>query len=143
MKNYRITVNGNTYDVLVEELAPSAVNVQTAAPSIPVAPIQQAASPSPSVQPAPAAPVAQPTQTAPATPVATGGTPVTAPMPGTLLDIKVNVGDKVEANQVVAVLEAMKMENDIVTPISGTVTAVNATKGQGVNSGDALITVAE
>ena len=64
-------------------------------------------------------------------------------MPGNILDIKVNVGDRVETNQVVIVLEAMKMENDIVTPYAGTVASINVTKGQAVNSGDVLITVAE
>ena len=113
MKNYRITVNGNTYDVQVEELGASQAPV------------------------APAAPQAS-------APAATGeGEKVTAPMPGNILDIKVNVGDSVAANQVVVVLEAMKMENDIVTPVAGTVTAINVTKGQAVNSGDVLITVAK
>lgn len=129
MKGYRITVNGNVYDVQVEELngsgaatsapvtaAPSAAQVQTSAPT-----------------PAAPAPVSTPTE----------GTGVNAPMPGNILDIKVSVGDKVAANQVVAVLEAMKMENDIVTPVAGTVASVNVTKGQAVNSGDVLITVAE
>lgn len=64
-------------------------------------------------------------------------------MPGNILDIKVNVGDKVEANQCVVVLEAMKMENEIVTPSAGTVASVNVTNGQTVASGDVLITVAE
>lgn len=64
-------------------------------------------------------------------------------MPGNILDIKVNVGDRVEANQCVVVLEAMKMENEIVTPSAGTVASVNVTKGQTVASGDVLITVAE
>ena len=115
MKNYRITVNGNTYDVQVEELGKSAsVTVPTAAP----------------------APVSAPT-------TAAEGTNVTSPMPGNILDIKVNVGDKVAANQVVVILEAMKMENDIVTPAAGTVASINVTKGQAVNSGDVLITVAE
>lgn len=128
MKNYRITVNGNVYDVQVEETSGGAAPVVQAAPST-----------------APAAPAAPAPASAPAAPapVSGSGTKVPAPMPGTVLDIKVNVGDKVNANQVVAVLEAMKMENDIVTPVAGTVTAVNAAKGQTVNSGDALITVAE
>ncbi len=130
MKNYRITVNGNVYDVQVEELN-GAAPVKATAP----APAQAAA---PVAAPTPA-PVSAP---APA-PASGSGTKVPAPMPGTVLDIKVNTGDKVAANQVVAVLEAMKMENDIVTPVAGTVTAVNVTKGQSVNSGDALITVAE
>lgn len=130
MKNYRITVNGTTYDVQVEELS----NAPQAVPTAPVA-----------AAPAAAAPTAAPTAAAP-TPAptgASGGVKVNAPMPGNILDIKVNVGDKVSANQVVVVLEAMKMENEIVTPAAGTVASVNVTKGQAVNSGDVLITVAE
>ena len=131
MKNYRITVNGNTYDVQVEEL-----NGTVAAKAPTVAQATPVASP---------APVATPVTT-PSTPVSTsseGSTKVTSPMPGNILDIKVNVGDKVEANQCVVVLEAMKMENEIVTPSAGTVASVNVTKGQTVASGDVLITVAE
>lgn len=127
MKGYRITVNGNVYEVQVEEL--NGASVQTA-PA--VAPVQTSA-PAASA-PAPAASSA---------PQSAEGTGVNAPMPGNILDIKVSVGDKVAANQVVAVLEAMKMENDIVTPVAGTVASVNVTKGQAVNSGDVLITVAE
>lgn len=128
MKNYRITVNGNTYDVQVEELGASAPQAVSAP-----------ATPAPAAAPAPA-PAATP---APAPAPAGGGKEVTAPMPGNILDIKVNVGDSVAANQVVIVLEAMKMENDIVTPVAGTVASINVTKGQAVNSGDVLITVAE
>ncbi len=128
MKSYRITVNGNVYDVQVEETN------RASAPT----PAKATATATPSAAPA-SAPA---TGSAPA-PATGSGTKVPAPMPGTVLDIKVNVGDKVSANQVVAILEAMKMENDIVTPVAGTVTAVNASKGQTVNSGDALITVAE
>ncbi len=127
MKNYRITVNGNTYDVQVEELngavvsnAPSATQVAT--------PVAKPATPSP----APAKSSG-----------AEGSAKVTSPMPGNILDIKVNVGDKVEANQCVVILEAMKMENEIVTPNAGTVASINVTKGQTVASGDVLITVAE
>lgn len=131
MKNYRITVNGNTYDVQVEELngaAPMAAPMASPVMAAPVSPTAPATSTS---APAPAA-----TGTA-------GGTEVKAPMPGNILDIKVGVGDKVAANQVVVVLEAMKMENEIVTPTAGTVASINVTNGQAVNSGDVLITVAE
>ncbi len=125
MKNYRITVNGNTYDVQVEELNGA---VATKAPTV-----------------TQATPVAAPTPAAAptATPAPEGSAKVTSPMPGNILDIKVNVGDRVEANQCVVVLEAMKMENEIVTPSAGTVASVNVTKGQTVASGDVLITVAE
>lgn len=132
MKNYRITVNGNTYDVQVEELGKGA-SAHTA-PAVPITPVPAAVSAPASAPEAPAATASAP---------AAGGTDVTSPMPGNILDIKVNVGDKVTANQVVVVLEAMKMENDIVTPAAGTVASINVTKGQAVNSGDVLITVAE
>lgn len=130
MKNYRITVNGTTYDVQVEELT-NAPQITPAAP-VASAPVVAASASAP-------APVAA----APAPSDSAAGVKVNAPMPGNILDIKVNVGDKVAANQVVVVLEAMKMENEIVTPSAGTVASVNVTKGQAVNSGDVLITVAE
>ena len=89
MRKFHVNVNGTPYEVEVEEIAAGA------APAAPV----QAAAPAP----APAA----------AAPVAAGATSVTAPMPGNILDIKVKVGDMVEANTVVIMLEAMKMENEI------------------------------
>lgn len=129
MKSYRITVNGNTYDVQVEELAAQPVQTTPQSAPQPQAPVQSAA------------PAAAP-QAAASVPSG-AGTKVNAPMPGNILDIKVNVGDKVSANQVVVILEAMKMENEIVVPTAGTVTAVNVTTGQAVNAGDVLITVAQ
>lgn len=123
MKNYRVTVNGNTYDVSVEELA------NGAAP----APMPQKQSVKTPVK----------KETAPVSSKPGEGTPVTAPMPGTILDVKVSVGDKVTENQVVAVLEAMKMENEIVSPVAGTVTSVTVSKSASVNSGDVLVTIAQ
>ena len=76
-----------------------------------------------------------------AAPVAAGATSVTAPMPGNILDIKVKVGDMVEANTVVIMLEAMKMENEIFAGAAGKVTAINVTKGSTVNSGDVLVVI--
>jgi biotin carboxyl carrier protein len=131
MKNYRITVNGNVYDVQVEEVhgnvTPSP-RVAAPAPTAAPAPVAQAAAPAPAA--APAAPVA-------------GGENITAPMPGNILDIRVNVGDKIGENQVVIILEAMKMENEITSPFAGTVASVNVSKGQSVNSGDVLVTIAK
>ena len=83
--------------------------------------------------PAPAA------ASAPAAPA--GGTAIKAPMPGTILDVKVSVGSTVSEGQVVAILEAMKMENDIPSSVSGKVVAVNVKKGDTVNSDDVIITV--
>lgn len=115
MKRFNITVNGKAYDVAVEEIGagtkPAAVPVQTAAPAAPAA--------------APAA----------------GGTAVKSPMPGNILEVKVNAGDTVAEGQVLMVLEAMKMENDIVAPKAGTVASVNVKKGDGVNRDDLLATI--
>ena len=76
---------------------------------------------------------------APAAPA--GGTKVTAPMPGNILDVKVAVGDKVQEGQLVVLLEAMKMENEIFSPAAGSVTAVMVKKGDTVNSNDVLVTI--
>lgn len=121
MKRFNITVNGKTYDVAVEEVggaAPSAAPVQAAAPA-----------------PAPAAPAAAPA------PAVGSGTPVKAPMPGNILDVKVSVGDTVTTGQVLVVLEAMKMENDIVAPAAGKITSLTVKKGDTVNSDDVIATI--
>lgn len=118
MKRFNITVNGKAYDVAVEEVGGGA------APAA-AAPAPVAAAPAPAA--APAAPA--------------GGTAIKAPMPGTILDVKVSVGSTVTEGQVVAILEAMKMENDIPSTVSGKVVAVNVKKGDTVNSDDVIITV--
>ena len=126
MRTFNITVNGNTYVVDVEEVGAAAPVARPAAPvAAPVA--APAAAPAPAAKPA-----------APAAPVA-GGEPVKAPMPGTILDVKVKVGDTVEAGTVVCVLEAMKMENEIPAPKAGKVVQVVASKGASVNAGDTLV----
>ena len=134
MRTFNITVNGQTYVVDVEEVggAVSAAPVRAAAPvAAPVA--------APAAAPA-ADPAAAPKAAAPA-PVA-GGTPVKAPMPGTILDVKVKAGDAVKAGQCLCVLEAMKMENEIPAPKDGTVAQVVAAKGASVNAGDTLVVLA-
>lgn len=119
MKRFNITVNGKAYDVAVEELDASAASAPVAA--------------APAAAPAPAAPAAAP--------AAGAGEKVTAPMPGTILDVKVAVGDSVTKGQVIMILEAMKMENDIVASCDGKITSVLTSKGSSVNSGDALATI--
>ena len=127
MKNYNVTVNGVTYEVTVEELGEvSAPAATVAAPAAPVVP-----------KATPAAPKA-----APAAAPAAGGETVKAPMPGTILKMNVKVGDKVEKDGLVCVLEAMNMENEIFSPVAGTVTAINAPQGATVASGDAIVTLA-
>ena len=125
IKKYNITVNGNTYEVEVEELG-SQASVQR-----PQVATQQ-------VQPQ-AAPKAQPKQTQNA-PSAGGGT-ISAPMPGTINDVRVKVGDNVKKGQVLLILEAMKMENEIMASSDGTVKSVDVSKGASVSAGDALITI--
>lgn len=129
-----VTVNGTDYKVELADAVP--------------APAQQAARPAPqatftaATAPQATAPAAQPTaQTATASAPQGKGEVVTAPLPGVILDIKVKVGDAVKAGQTVAVLEAMKMENEIEATASGTVTAVNAGKGDSVLEGAAIITI--
>ena len=123
MKNYRVTVNGVAYDVVVEELAGG---VAPAAAPAPVA--------APVAAPAPAA--------APAAPKgAAGATAVKAPMPGTLIKVNVKVGDSVKKGDVLCVLEAMKMENDIMAPADGVVASVEASKGASVATDAVLITL--
>ena len=123
MKKYNVTVNGVTYEVLVEET--------DAAGSAP-APAAPAAAPAPA--PKAAAPKAAPSG-------AQGAVKVTAPMPGTILKMNVKVGDTLKANDLVCILEAMKMENEIFTKEGGTVKSVDAPQGASVNSGDVIITL--
>ena len=101
MKKFHITVNGNAYEVEVEEIGASA-----------------------------------PVAAAPA-----GGTVITCPMPGTIIDIKVAAGDSVAEGQVLVIFEAMKMENEIVAPCAGTVASVNCGKGDSVDSGSVLLSL--
>ena len=124
MKYYNITVNGVAYSVSVEETAAGAAPV--AAPAAPAAPK------------APAAPAA-PKAAAPAG--AAGAVTVKAPMPGNILDVKVAAGASVKAGDVLVILEAMKMENEIVAPQDGTVASINVHKGDTVNSGDTLVSM--
>lgn len=124
MKNYRITVNGTSYDVSVEELSGGAAPV--AAP-VAVAPV---------AAPAPAAPAAP----APAAGGA-GSVKVSSPMPGKILAVKANVGDSVKKGQVILILEAMKMENEVVAPEDGTIASIDVTVGASVESGDTLATL--
>jgi len=130
MKKYNITVNGKSYEVEVEEMGGVAAPTSTPAPA-PAAPAAPKA--------APAAPKAAPS--APKAAPAAGADTVTAPMPGTILDVKVKEGDQVSNGQVLLILEAMKMENEISAPADGTVTSVNVAKGAPVNAGDVLVVI--
>ena len=138
MKTYRITINGEAFDVNVEEVHPGgmpggSIPVPPPAP-VPVAVVTPAPVPAPATAPAPKpVPVAAP--------VAAGGQAIQAPMPGKVLGLKVSVGDSVSSGTVLAILEAMKMENDIVAPADGTIASINVSVGDSVNTGDVLITM--
>ena len=118
MKNLKITVNGQTYDVQVEEVGSSS-EVSSAAPvaSAPMAPVKKAA------------------------PTAAGSVKVNSPMPGTIVDVKVSNGQSVKSGDVLLVLEAMKMENEIKAPSDGTVASVSVDKGASVETGTLLVTL--
>lgn len=121
MKNYRITVNVTSYDVSVEELSGGAAPVAAA----PVA------APAPAAAPAAPAPAAG----------GAGSVKVSSPMPGKILAVKANVGDSVKKGQVILILEAMKMENEVVAPEDGTIASIDVTVGASVESGDTLATL--
>jgi biotin carboxyl carrier protein len=129
----QVLVNGRTYEVKFRPLASGA-----GAPPPPHAPGRPAAPPRPVAPPRPAAPVAPPPEK-PAAPGAPGA--VTAPMPGSILDVLVKVGDRVQAGATVVKLEAMKMENDLQVAISGVVQEVRVSKGDNVSVGDVLVVV--
>jgi len=138
LRKFKISIDGKEYLVEMEEIggvpqpAPVAPQPTPVAPQ-PTAPVATTETPAPAVEEAPA-PAAQPA--APA-----GADAMPAPMPGTVLKVLVNVGDTVSENQPLLILEAMKMENEIVAGKAGTVTGIHVTQGQIVNPGEPLITI--
>lgn len=116
MKQYKINVNGTFYEVSIEEV--DASEIKSAAPAV------QPAAPSAAAAAAPAE-----------------GEKVNAPMPGNILAVNIKVGDKVKSGDVGMILEAMKMENEIMIPCDGTVTAVGTSKGATVESGAFLFSI--
>ena len=127
MRKFKINVNGTSYDVEVEEIGGGAV-----------------AAPAPMAAPAaPAAPTAAPAAAAAAPGAAVAdGTKVEAPMPGNIIDVKVAVGDSVAEGDILMILEAMKMENEILAPVAGKVAGIQVAAGAAVNSHDVLIVIA-
>lgn len=119
MKRYNITVNGTAYDVTVEEADASAAPVQTAAPALN---LKKAA---PKAAPAGAA----------------GNVKIECPMPGTVMEVKLKVGDKVSNGTPIVVIEAMKMENEVPATCEGTIASINVSKGDSVETGTLIATI--
>lgn len=118
MKNYKITVNGNVYDVTVEETG-----------SVASAPVAMANTMAPKAAPAAQKAVAAGND---------GAVKINAPMPGKILSVKASVGASVKKGDVILVLEAMKMENEVVAPSDGTIASINVNEGSMVEAGDVL-----
>lgn len=138
MKKYNITVNGNTYEVEVEEVGASS---EVSRPKQVTTEVKNTATkPAPKAQPKPQPKKEEKPAPAPKA-VPQGAETVSAPMPGSVLDVKVNEGDTVAEGDVLLILEAMKMENEIMAPRAGKVAAINTSKGASVNSGDPLISL--
>ena len=142
---YVATLNGKKYEVEIErvdEYRPLDRGAQVSAPApiLAAAPAPKAA-PAPAAAPAPKAAPAPAPAPAPAAAPSAGGQTVEAPMPGKILDIKVKVGDAVGYGQCVIVMEAMKMETEIVAPAAGTVASINVSTGDSVETGAVLVTL--
>ena len=150
MNKYQYKVQGVDYDVEIEEVegnvAKVIVNgirfdVELKQPINPTSTLKKVRVEAPKPVARPAAPVAAPAA-APAAPVAAGdGSPIKAPLPGTIIELKVNVGDTVKVGDVLLVLEAMKMQNNIESEFSGTVTSITVKQGETVMEGTVLMTI--
>lgn len=125
MRHYRVNVNGTSYEIAIEEISADEAKKAASAP---------APAPAPSAAPAAAAPAA-------AASVPANATTISAPMPGNILAVNVSVGSDVKRGDILMILEAMKMENEIMAPKDGKVTAVNVQKGATVNTGDLLCVI--
>ena len=137
MKNLIVTVNGVAYNVQVEETGAAAPAAPAAAPAPVAVPASVAAAPAPApvAAPAPAPAPAAPKAAKPAA----GANSVNAPMPGTILNVLVSAGDSVKKGQTLMILEAMKMENEIMAAQDGVIAGVHVSKGDAVNPCDALV----
>lgn len=125
---FRVTLNGKTYEVEAEKGAPMPETVYTAPAAAPAPAVEAPAAAAPAPAPAPA-------------PAAVSGTVVSSPLPGNVLAIKVNPGEAVKAGQVLVLIEAMKMENEIVAPCDGVVKQILVNKGAVVATGDKLLVI--
>ena len=135
MRKFNISVNGKSYEVEVEELGSVAATYNAPAPTAPISVPAPASAPT-------VTKVKEPVKTEVAAAVVQGGETISSPMPGTILEVNVKPGDDVKRGQVMLILEAMKMENEIMAPLDGKVAQVGVTKGQSVDTGDMLVVIA-
>ncbi|HEX5351090.1 MAG TPA: acetyl-CoA carboxylase biotin carboxyl carrier protein subunit [Trichococcus sp.] len=126
LRKFKIAIDGKEYLVEMEEIGGVQQPVQAPVAAAPAAPVAAQAAPAPAAAPVSAA----------------SGDAMTSPMPGTILRLLVNIGDEVKENQPLMILEAMKMENEVVANHAGKVAGIHVNQGQVVNAGDALITIA-
>jgi len=129
MKKFNITVNGQAYEVEVEEVGGAVSAAPTPKAAAPVAAPAPKAAPAPAAAPAPKAAAAVPA----------GAATVSAPMPGKIMSVAVKPGDAVKRGQVLLILEAMKMQNEIMAPSDAKVADVRVAAGQSVNTGDVMV----
>ena len=145
MKEYKYKINGNVYKVAIGDIEDNIAHVEVngtpykvemeKAPKVAVKPVVRPVSAATSAPAAPATPVVKPAA------ASTGKSGVKSPLPGVILDIKVNVGDTVKKGQVIIILEAMKMENNINADKDGKITAINVNKGDSVLEGTDLVII--
>ena len=145
MKEYKYTINGKEYKVTIGEIEGNIANVEVNGQSYKVEMEKKEVAEKPTVRPvakpapAPAKPAAQPAAAQPA--AAGSGKGVKSPLPGVILDVKVNVGDEVKKGQTVVILEAMKMENNIHADRDGKIKAINVKQGDSVLEGTDLVMI--
>ena len=142
MKEYKYKINGNIYKVAIGDIEDNIAHVEVNGTPYKVE-MEKApkAVMKPVVRPASTSPAPAPTTVVKPAATSTGKSGVKSPLPGVILDIKVNVGDTVKKGQTIIILEAMKMENEIMAPGAGTVDTVQVTKGASVNAGDILLSL--
>ncbi|MBP1765584.1 MAG: gcdC [Firmicutes bacterium] len=129
MKKFNVTVNGVSYEVAVEEIS-------AAAPAAPVKPITSTAQPAPApVVSSPTAAVSAPVQ------VGQAETPINSPMPGKIIKIMVEVGQEVKKGEIILILEAMKMQNEIPAPVAGAIKSIHVNTAQNVKPGEVLAVI--
>ena len=138
LKKYRISVDGKSYEVEVEDVASGTSSAVRTAPAVSAVPAAPQEAPAVTSAPEPAASPVKPVSS----PADAKGEILRAPMPGTILSVTAAVGQSVKRGEILLVLEAMKMENEIVAHIDGTISGIYVQKGSTVNAGDTLVSFA-